>query len=128
MTAATDRAPGKEHKTFELFVGDDWLINIDCVNPDGVTPMNLTGAAIEWKLINVATSQVVRVFSGPIPEHHVDRARGAQLFAREAQRHRRSHSVGGDRPHLSARLPRPRSRADRGDAVRPRKGFRSGAN
>ena len=45
------------HDTIAFEVGDDWLIAVSCTNADG-TPMDLTGAALEWKLADVDTGHI----------------------------------------------------------------------
>ena len=46
------------HAPIAFEVGDDWLILVSCSNADG-TPMDLTSAALEWKLADIATGKII---------------------------------------------------------------------
>lgn len=41
------------HELFNLIAGDDWIFEVSCSNSDG-TPIDLTAAAIEYKLATAA--------------------------------------------------------------------------
>ncbi|SRR6266550_3865652 len=46
------------HDPISLEIGDDWIILVQCTNSDG-SPMDLTGAGIEWKLVDPTTGTVL---------------------------------------------------------------------
>src|SRR6185295_19067921 len=39
------------HSPQQFYAGDTWIIEALCTNADG-TPMDLTGATVEWKLVD----------------------------------------------------------------------------
>jgi hypothetical protein len=48
------------HDQLELWVGDEWAIEISCFDSDGVTPLNIsTATAFLWQLLAEDTGLVV---------------------------------------------------------------------
>src|SRR6266566_3693524 len=45
------------HDPLTFDIGDDWIIQVQCTNSDG-SNMDLTGAAVNWKLSTLATPTV----------------------------------------------------------------------
>jgi hypothetical protein len=47
------------HTQLSLIAGDEWLIQVNCHQPDGTTSLDLTGATAVWELIDENTGLVV---------------------------------------------------------------------
>ena len=55
--------PTNVHDPLRYRCGDDWFLEVSCANADG-TPMDLTGAAIEWRLVTDDSNVVAALTLG----------------------------------------------------------------
>jgi hypothetical protein len=55
---ATAPQPSRTHPPLAFDIGDDWFIEVECKSADG-SPMDIRGAAVEWKLTDATGAAVL---------------------------------------------------------------------